>query len=140
MSSHESLQSHRAVNTGSNRNFGLTFAAIFLIFALWPWLRHGNEVRLWALFASMVFILLAIFADHFLSPLNKFWFKLGLSMHAVVSPVIMLLLFYGAVTPTALVLRLLGKDLLNLKIQNTKTYWIKRRPLGPDSGSMRNQY
>jgi hypothetical protein len=140
MSSHEPLQSHRNVASGSNRTFGLSFAAVFFILAVWPWLRHGESPRLWAFVVSAVFLGLAIFAEALLAPLNRLWFKLGLALHSVVSPLIMGLLFYGAVTPMALALRALGKDILHLRRNDEKTYWCERAPTGPAAGSMKNQF
>lgn len=93
MSSHEPVQSHRTIAASSDRAFGLAFACLFLIFAVWPWLRHGQPLRLSALTASAAFLALALFGEKFLAPLNRLWFKLGLKLHSIISPVIMGLLF-----------------------------------------------
>ena len=140
MSSHEPIQKHRKVVAGTNRNFGLTFSAIFLIVAVWPWLRHGEGIRLWAVGVSIIMGLMALFADNLLTPLNRLWFKIGLAMHGIVSPVVMALLFYGAVTPMAFILRLTSKDILRLRKSREPTYWIIREPPGPERNSMRNQF
>lgn len=140
MSSHEPLQSHRNIASGSNRNFGLTFAAVFLILAIWPLLRHGESPRWWALAVSMAFLGLALYAEARLAPLNRLWFKLGLALHSVVAPLIMGLLFYAAVTPMALVMRALGKDILHLRRNDAESYWRERAPPGPAAGSMKNQF
>lgn len=140
MSSHEPLHSHRAVLAGSNRNFGLVFAAAFALVAVWPALRHGAEPRWLALAAAAAFLALALLAPDRLAPLNRLWFRLGLALHGVVSPLIMGLLYYGAVTPTGLALRASGKDLLRLKRDDSSSYWIRREPKGPAAGSMKNQF
>ncbi len=140
MSSHEPLQSHRVVASSSNRVLGLAFAALFAIFALWPLLRHGEPARWQALAASAIFLGLAVFAHERLALLNRLWFKLGLALHAIVSPIIIGLLFYGAVTPMSFILRLAGKDLLRLQHDGASTYWINREPPGPAAGSMKNQF
>lgn len=140
MSSHEPLQSHRAVARGSNRNFGLVFSAVFAFFGLWPLLRHGDPPRWWMFAVAVAFLVLALFAAQLLAPLNRLWFKLGLAMHGVVSPLVMGLLFYGAVTPMGLFLRAIGKDLLRLKREDVSSYWIMREPRGPAAGSMKNQF
>lgn len=140
MSSHEPLQSHRAVVSSSNRTFGLVFGAALAIIGIWPMIRHGQPPRFWALGASAVFLGLAVFAQERLAPLNRLWFKLGLALHSVVSPLIMGLLFYGAVTPMGLIMRFTGKDLLRLRRNNEASYWIRREPAGPASGSMKNQF
>lgn len=140
MSNHEPVRSYRAIATSSNRTFGLVFAGFFLIVAIWPWLRHGQPLRLWALAPSAAFLALALFAEQYLAPLNRLWFELGLKLHAVVSPVIMGLLFYCAVTPTGLLMRAFGNDILLLRRSEDGTYWIERDPPGPAEGSMKNQF
>jgi hypothetical protein len=140
MSSHEPLQSHRAVVSSSNRTFGLVFGAVFAIVGVWPLLRHGEAPRLWALAPAAAFLALAVLAPERLALLNRLWFKLGLALHSVVSPLIMGLLFYGAVTPMALTLRLMGKDLLRLRRGGEASYWIEREPKGPAAGSLKNQF
>ncbi len=140
MSNHEPVQSYRTAAASSNRAFGFAFACVFLIFAVWPWLRHGQPPRLWALSASAAFLALALFAEEFLAPLNRLWFKFGLKLHSIVSPVIMGLLFFGAVTPMGVLMRALGNDILRLRPNHGGTYWIERDPPGPADGSMKNQF
>jgi hypothetical protein len=140
MSNHEPIRSYRAIATSSNRTFGLVFAGLFLIVAVWPRLRHGQPLRLWALAPSAAFLALALFAEEYLAPLNRLWFELGLKLNAVVSPVIMGLLFYCAVTPMGLLMRAFGNDILLLRRSEDGTYWIERDPPGPARGSMKNQF
>ena len=74
-----------------------------------------------------------------LHPLNRAWLVLGLLLHRVVNPVIMAVMFYGTILPTASLLRALGKDLLRLKREPQATsYWIPRKPPAP--GSMSKQF
>jgi predicted membrane metal-binding protein len=140
MAGHETLKSSRKVELGSNRNFGLVFAGVFAVLAVWPLIRHGEAVRWWALGLSAAFLGVALLAEHLLAPLNKLWFRFGLLLHSVVAPVVMGLLFYCAVTPVALVLRLMGKDLLRLNRSDEKSYWIERAPPGPPKNSMGQQF
>jgi hypothetical protein len=121
MAGHETLKSSRKVELGSNRNFGLVFAGVFGILAFWPLIRHGEAVRWWAVAPAAVFLGLALYADHLLTPLNKLWFRFGLLLHSVVSPLVMGALFFGAVTPFAYALRLMGKDIL--RPAPPKTRW-----------------
>ena len=140
MSSHEPLQSHRAVLAGSNRNFGLVFAAVFAVLGVWPAMRYGHAPRWWALAAAAAFLAAAVFAADRLAPLNRLWFRIGMALHGVVSPLVMGLLYYGAVVPMGLLLRATGKDLLRLKRSEASSYWILREPRGPAAGSMKNQF
>ncbi|ARN80702.1 SxtJ family membrane protein [Methylocystis bryophila] len=140
MSNHEPVRSYRAIAASSNRTFGFAFACFFLIVTVWPWLRHGQPLRLWAMAPSAAFLGLSLFAEQYLAPLNRLWFQLGLKLHAVVSPVIMGLLFFCAVTPTGLLMRAFGNDILMLRRNEDRTYWIERSPAGPAEGSMKNQF
>ena len=140
MSSHEPLQSHRPATQGSNRNFGLVFAAVFLIVAVWPWLSRGEAFRFWVLGLSLVFLYLAVFAQGRLARLNRLWFKLGVALHAIFSPLLMGLLFYGAVTPVGYIMRIFGHDLLSLRRSDRPSYWIRRDAAASTKSSMKHQF
>jgi hypothetical protein len=140
MAGHEPLRSNRRVTLGSDRNFGLVFAGVFAVIALWPALRHGAPVRWWGLGICAIFLSVAVLAPRLLAPLNIVWFKFGLALHAFVSPLIMGLLFYGAVLPVSLALRLAGRDILRLRRSDEASYWIRREPPGPPQNSMGQQF
>ena len=72
-----------------------------------------------------------------LTPLNKIWFKFGILLGGFVSPIVMGIVFFAIVTPTSLIMRVLGKNLLNLKKDNKKTYWIERSKI---KSKMKNQF
>ena len=137
---HESFQREEDVKSSSNRTFGLVFFVVFAIISVWPVL-FGTPLRWWTAPISAAFLAVALIVPDWLAPLNRQWTKLGLLMHKVVNPLIMGLLFFVAITPMALVLRLLGKDLLRLKRDPKATsYWIERTPPGPSADSMRRQF
>jgi hypothetical protein len=140
MSTNEPAVSHKKVVMGSNRSFGLIFGGFFALVALLPAI-HGAPVRWWALALAIAFAAAALLAPRLLQPLNRAWFALGLLLHHVVNPVIMAVMFYGAILPMAMLLRWLGKDLLRLKREpNAQTYWIAREPPGPAPSSMSKQF
>ena len=124
------------INKSTNRSFGIVFFIVFLIIAIYPMLNEG-DVRFWSLIISLIFLILGILNSKFLTPLNKIWFKFGIILGKFFSPLIMALIFFLVVTPIGLVLRLIGKDVLNLKFNNNKSYWIEKR--GPKS-KMKNQF
>ena len=129
--------SHQKIKAGTERNFGLVFAAVFAIIGLYP-LWSGKNIHLWACIIAFIFLFLAIFLPKVLILPNKLWFKLGSFLGAIVSPLIMGLIFFLTVTPTGIIMRLLGKDILNQKIKKTiKSHWIKRRE---NLNSMKNQF
>ena len=124
------------IKIGSNRSFGIVFFIVFLLIAIYPTLS-GENVRLWSLAIATIFFILGIINSSLLSPLNKIWFKFGLLLGRLISPLVMSLIFFLVVTPIALLMKLLKKDLLNLKFNKDKTYWIVKS--GPKS-KMKNQF
>ena len=120
------MTSNSKIKTSSNRSFGLVFFVVFLIVALWP-LKHEEDIRLWSLALSIIFFILGILNSKLLTPLNKLWFKFGIFLGVIVSPIVMGIVYFIVVTPTGMLMRFLGKDLLNTrKVNNTPTYWIER--------------
>ena len=109
----------------SNRNFGLVFFIIFFIIGLWPILNQ-NEFRYWAFFISLIFLILAILNSKILTPLNKIWLYFGIALGKLVSPIVMGFIFFLVVTPIGIIMRLLGKDILNLKKKNKGSYCINK--------------
>ena len=124
------------VKISSNRSFGIVFFVVFLLIALYPFTYNG-ELRIWSLTVSLIFLFLGVLNSKFLTPFNKLWFKFGLLLGRIISPVIMGLIFFFVVTPIGLVMRMFKKDLLNLKFNKNKTYWINKT--GPKS-KMKNQF
>ena len=124
------------IKISSNRSFGIVFFIVFLLIATYPLLK-GNDVRVWSLLISFGFLILGLMNSKILSPLNKLWFKFGLILGKIISPLIMGIIFFVVVTPIGIVMRVLKKDLLNLKYNQKETYWIKKT--GPKS-KMKNQF
>tara|TARA_B100000212_G_scaffold194389_1_gene146634 strand:+ start:118 stop:501 length:384 start_codon:yes stop_codon:yes gene_type:complete len=124
------------IKVSSNRSFGIVFFIVFLLIATYPLLK-GNDVRVWSLLISFGFLILGLMNSKILSPLNKLWFKFGLILGKIISPLIMGIIFFVVVTPIGVVMRVLKKDLLNLKYNQKETYWIEKT--GPKS-KMKNQF
>ena len=120
----------------SNKNFGIVFSVVFLIISLWPLLSQ-NDVRIWSLVISGIFLILGLINSKLLLPLNKIWFKFGLMLGNFIAPIVMGIVYFMVVTPTGLIMRLLGKDLLNLKKNNKDTYWIEKDNSNND---LKNQF
>ena len=125
------------IKISSNRSFGLVFFVVFLIVSLWP-LTSVGSIRIWSVIISAVFLILGLINSKLLTPLNVLWFKFGMILGAIISPIIMGIIFFLVVTPTGLILRIMGKDLLNKKYDKKKeTYWIKR---DTSIGTMKRQF
>ena len=124
------------IKVGSNRSFGIVFFVFFLLVSLYPLINEEN-VRFWSLAVSGIFLILGILNSNLLSPLNKIWFKFGIFLGRIISPIIMGIIFFLVVTPIGFIMRILGKDLLNLKYSDSQSYWIKKSDL---KSKMKNQF
>ncbi len=141
MSTHERYRRDEVVAGSSNRSFGLVIGGALAIFGFWAFVFHGGDIRWWLVVPAGAFVLAALAAPQILTPLNRLWTKLGLLMHRVVNPVVMAAMYYGVVTPTGLVMRALGKDLLKLRRDPAATtYWVTRDNPGSRGESMRQQF
>ena len=111
------------VKISSNRSFGIVFFVVFLLIAFYP-LTNQADIRIWSVIISLIFLSLGLLNSKLLTPLNKIWFKFGIFLGKIVSPLIMGLIFFAVVTPIAFLMRILKKDLLNLKFSKNNSYWI----------------
>ena len=121
---------------GSNRSFGIVFFVVFLIISLWP-LLSGNEVRIWSLIVSIIFLILGFINSKILTPLNKLWFKFGIFLGNIISPIVMGIIYFVVVTPIALLLRVINKDVLSLKKTKKGSYWKNKDQY---NSNMKNQF
>ena len=119
----------KEIKTSSNKSFGLVFFVIFILIALWPLFKDGN-IRIWSIIVSIVFLILGLLNSKILTPLNKLWMRLGIWLGLIISPIVMAIIYFGVITPIGLILKLFGKDVLNLKIdKNKKTYWTLKKKI-----------
>ena len=124
------------IKISSNKSFGIVFFTVFLIIAIWP-LLNGYGIRYWSLIISIVFLILGILNSKILTPLNKIWFKIGILLGNVISPIVMSIIFFLVVTPTSFIMKILRKDHLNLKKNTKNSYWIKKQN---QNSRMKNQF
>ena len=124
------------IKIGSNRSFGIVFFIVFLLISIYP-LLNNESIRFWSLTISLIFLILGIFNSKFLTQLNKIWFKFGILLGKIISPLVMGFIFFFVVTPIGLLMKLFKKDLLNLKYSKDKSYWIEKTE--PKS-KMKNQF
>ena len=115
----------------SNRSFGIIFFIVFLLISFWP-IMDGQALRAWSLVVSLIFLILGILNSKILTPINLAWIKLGEILGRFIAPIIMAVIYFLIVTPIGLFMRIIGKDLLNIKFSQNSSYWIKReKNLGP---------
>ena len=125
------------IKIGSNRSFGLVFFIVFLIIGLLPLMQEG-QIKIWAVIISVIFLFLGLINSRLLTPLNKLWFKFGILLGGIISPIVMAFVFFIVVTPIAFLVRITGKDLLSKKYKkNNKSYWIER---DKDVNTMKQQF
>ena len=127
---------YKDIKISSNRSFGFLFAFVFSLVAFWPILNQ-NEIRIWSLIIAIVFLILGFLNSKLLTPLNKIWFRFGIFLGNFISPIIMGIIFFFVVTPTGLIMKLFNRDLINLKKNNKKSYWIEKKDI---KSSMKNQF
>ena len=127
---------YKDIKIGSNKSFGIVFFVVFLLIGLWPILK-GNELRIWSIVISLIFLTLGILNSKILTPFNKVWFRFGIFLGNFISPIIMGIVFFLVVTPTGLIMKLFRKDLINLRKNNSSTYWIEKKDI---KSSMKNQF
>ena len=121
----------------SVKSFGILFFIVFLLIGLWPKIS-GEELRLWSVITSFIFLILGLINSKILIPLNKYWIKLGELLGKIIAPIVMMIIYFAIVTPIALLLKIFKKDILKLKLdKKVDSYWIqKEKELGP----MKNQF
>ena len=124
------------IKLGSNKSFGIVFFVFFLIISFYP-LINGDNIRIWALVISGLFLFLGLINSKILNPLNRIWFKFGIFLGKIVSPTIMGLIFFLVVTPIGILMRIIKKNFLNLKFDDSKSYWVKKDEL---KSKMKNQF
>jgi hypothetical protein len=137
---HEKLFRADELRHPSERAFGITLAvALFILTVLFA--LRGSDVWLALLTFALLLSAVAVIAPGRLRPLNRLWMRFGMALHSVISPVVLFVLFFAVITPTAVLARLFGKDFLRLRFdKSVPTYWIDRKPPGPRPESLRNQF
>ena len=127
---------NKDIKISSNKSFGIVFFIFFLILSIYPLFKDGN-FRIWTLILSIVFLILGLLNSSILSPLNKIWFKFGILLGNFISPIVMGVIFFTVVTPTSIIMKILNKDLLNLKKNDNESYWVKKSEV---KSKMKNQF
>lgn len=129
------------VKASSDRVFGLVFAVLFALIALWPVYDRGGDTVLWAGLLAGLFFVVALLHPLLLAPLNRAWTHFGLLLNRFTSPIILGLLFFVVICPLALLMRLFGKRPLQLSYDaDVHSYWIIREPPGPAPETMKQQF
>jgi hypothetical protein len=124
------------IKISSNKSFGVVFFIFFFVVSIYPLFKSG-DLRTWSLIISVIFLILGLLNSKILTPLNKLWFKFGILLGTIVSPIVMGIIFFIVVTPISLIMKILGKDILNLKKNKNRSYWIDKSEI---KSMMKNQF
>ncbi len=115
----------------SNKSFGILFFLVFLFLTAWSILNKNGFEYIFVVF-STIFLILGLLNSKILTPFNIIWVKFGELLGKIIAPIIMGIIYFLIITPIGLFLRLIGKDILNLKFNKNKSYWIDRQNnIGP---------
>ena len=131
------MRNNSKIKVNSNRSFGIVFFFVFLIISLWP-LTNENPLRVWSIFVAIIFLIFGLMNSKLLTPLNILWFKFGKLLGFIIAPIVMGIVFFVVITPTGLIMKIIGKDLLDNKYNNKiKSYWIN---CGKPKSTMKQQF
>ena len=137
---HQDPKNPDVLKTSSPRSFGLTFSVVFILIGFWPLLSQ-TPLRIWSLGVAALLVTVSTLRPQVLALPNHSWLKLGLLLNKIVSPIILSSIYFVVFAPVGLLFKLLGKDLLALRLdERAKTYWISREPPGPKPETMINQF
>ncbi len=126
----------------SKREIRTTWIGFTVIFAVIGslLLYKGGSAYPYFYGASVFFAIFAAVAPLKLLPLYRLWVKFAMALAWFNTRLLLGIVFYLIITPTGLLMRLLGKDLLDIKIdKNADTYW-KKREEQPDLPSYEKQF
>jgi hypothetical protein len=124
------------IKISSNKSFGIVFFIVFLIISIYP-IINNNEIRVWSIIVSIIFLIMGLRNSRYLTPLNIMWCKFGILLGNLISPIVMGLIFFIIVTPIGLLMRIFSKNFLNLKKNNDNSYWVKTNN---QKSKMKNQF
>ena len=122
----------------SDRSTGLVFAAVAAIVAA-IWYSSANvfwpAAMICAAFAST-----ALLVPSVLGPLNRAWFKVGMLMNKIVSPVVMFVLFAIVIVPAGIIMRIFRDPLQSKRDVTASSYWRSRDTEIDSRSSMKDQF
>jgi hypothetical protein len=124
----------------SNRAFGWTFTAVFVLGGLYnAW--HGGPWLTALLVLALATALVTLTKESWLTPLNWAWMKLGELLGRVVSPVVLGVIFFAVFTPVGAIMRRCGRDAMSRRLDAAaRSYWVERDPPGPAESSFRDMF
>lgn len=122
------LEEIRRIKSSKNdlKKFGLTIGIVLLLIGVFLFYGQKGAAVYWG-GTGLLFIVLSLSAPVSLKPLNKIWMTMAILLGWVMTRMLLTIFFYIVLTPAGLIARLLGKDLLDRKVdKDKKSYWQKK--------------
>ncbi len=132
--------SHKA-SKSELRKFGVIMSICLAVLGgLFLW--RGKDYYWWFFAISTLFLFFGLVLPAVLWPVNRAWMTLSLIMGWFMSRLILIVLFYLVLTPTAALLKMLGKDILNISFtkNGTESYWLPRTTGRSEKGDYERQF
>ena len=107
------------------KNFGIIIGIILSLFGFFL-IHRGIESFIYFLGVGLIFFCLSFIAPKILKPIYKVWMTFAVIVGWIMTRLILSVLFYSVITGIAILTRIIGKDFLNLKINNRESYWNNR--------------
>jgi len=136
------MNTNQSPRLPSERSFGIVFTAVFYLSAAYFTFRIRNMAIALPLFLiGCGFLIATLVKPGILAPLNRIWFKFGVILNKITSPVILGAIFFLVFTPIAVLMRVFRRDALKLRQESdSASYWIDRDPVSMDLASFKNQF
>lgn len=121
-------------------SFARIVGGIFLVIGILIFFKNKNTLNVFAI-AGIALLALSVTKPHWLKPIYIVWMTLGLLMVVIVSPILFSLLYFVAITPIALLMRLSGKKFLEVQIDPAvSSYWIPGKTSESIQNDAENQF
>jgi hypothetical protein len=77
-------------------------------------------------FGALLLFAIGMLRPKIFWPVYRCWMVLAKAISTLITAILLILVFYLVITPIGLFLRLFGKDLLGLKMDDNDSYWFKK--------------
>ena len=128
------------VKLPSDKKFGIFFSTIFFIVSFYYYFIEYFLISL--IFASLciLFFIISLTKPKALAFLNKLWMHFGLLLGKIISPIVLGIIFFGLFGSIGFLMRLFGRDLLNIKFKKKLSYWRPREFLNKSQIDFNKQF
>lgn len=111
----------------SNKSFGMFFSSVFCLISIYFFLKYSYFYSYFFIFLSLLFLFISLLKPEILFFLNKFWMMIGYSLGLIISPLILCIIYFTLFVPIGVIMKIFGRDELNLKENFTKSKWINNK-------------